>query len=150
MRKNGRLTLGKITGFGTSLNYPGRGVFLLEFSALAAACGNAATPGGEPTKSLATALSAMTVSGIQAEMDRVAALNRVRDFSAPVRPFEPAPIGIDARNGRVLACEYICWDIGPNTGSHARVPTRVAGPGPGSSVSWIANKRAGIAFAPTH
>lgn len=92
------------------MKYPAPRIFLPVFLALSAAWGNAATPGGATTESTLSASTALTGSNIQAEMDRVVNLNRVRDFSVPVCPFEHTPIGIDARNGRVLAFEYFRWD----------------------------------------
>ena len=82
----------------------------------ATACGSVATPSGRVTEPPAS--NVMTVPDIEAEMDRLAELNQNRDISALVWPYEPTPLGIDARNGQVLGVKYICWDICPDIGAY--------------------------------
>ena len=125
------------------MNSPTPWLLLPVLLFLATACGNAATPASATTESTATALPVMTVSDIQAELDRVAELNQVRDLSTLVWPYDPTPNGIDARNGRVLALKYICWDICPDIGAYFLVYPDV----PAESDCRSVNGRA--LFAPT-
>jgi hypothetical protein len=58
----------------------------------------------------------MSTSDMQAEMERLHALN----LTVPNGDFDTSPypmkIGVDSRNGKMLVEKFICWDICPEVG----------------------------------
>lgn len=58
----------------------------------------------------------MNTAAIQAEMERLHAINlTVADGKFDPNVY-PISVGVDLRNGRMLIAKFICWDICPDVG----------------------------------